>query len=124
MRRRSRYRSATFAAANGRVKATSLNESPARATKGIISTAGNGGKDTYQRPRSNTQSFRFGGRAVRCSLPCKNASACQTKCGACDCLASRLPLERPEANNEKPEESRAARCSLAQERQPARVTPS
>jgi hypothetical protein len=65
-----------LAAAKKRVKATSLNERPQRATKGIISTAGKGGNDTYQRPFHSTQSFRFGGWAtVSESWPWRNASA-------------------------------------------------
>ncbi len=65
-----------FAAEKNSVNATSLNESPNAATNGIISTAGNGGNDTYQRPSRSTQSFRLGGReTVSASWPWRKASA-------------------------------------------------
>jgi hypothetical protein len=86
--------SATFSAAKTMVKMVSLSSSPQMATNGIISTEGNGGNETYQWPFSKTQSFRFGGCPRSASCPWRNASACQTKCGASDWCENIPQLDR------------------------------
>ena len=113
--------SATFAAAKKSVKATSSNESRQTATNGIISTAGNGGNDTYQRPFQSTQSFRFGGCAHG-----QRELAVEERVGLVDevrrqRLVREQPVARERVDGERTEEEDQLHAVACRDLAPSRV---